>query len=287
VTLQELCQLLAQTNLSNAKRAATILLWEREQDSRKELSAIDLAKILRDHDLGNPKPKLLERAIKKLRVTLPGANDGFRLRADSVSKIAKWTGHVSSPARTTESSEHALVPVQNVVPQKRPERSTTTRLLPSLFIGSSVEGIDVGRAIHTELEHDCEPTLWDKGIFGPNNAPLHDLLAVAARIDFAVIVLTPDDVLEKKGKIFLSARDNCIFELGLFMGALGPKRCFFVHQRGVDIGLPSDLAGVTPLSYPKRSDGNVRAALQTACDNIREAIRKHAPGKAPTKKRAS
>lgn len=66
-----------------------------------------------------------------------------------------------------------------------------------------------------------------------------------------------------------------IFELGLFMGALGPAHCFHLVPRGLpDLHLPSDLAGITPLTYnPGRSDANLLAALGPACNQVRNAIK--------------
>ena len=57
-------------------------------------------------------------------------------------------------------------------------------------------------------------------------------------------------------------RDNVIFEFGLFIGKLGPEPVFFVIPRGEELHLPSDLLGLTPLTFdPHRTDHNLRAAL--------------------------
>jgi predicted nucleotide-binding protein len=39
-----------------------------------------------------------------------------------------------------------------------------------------------------------------------------------------------------------------------------------------DFRVPSDLAGVTPLEYEVRTDGNWEAAVGTACDDIEKRI---------------
>jgi predicted nucleotide-binding protein len=46
--------------------------------------------------------------------------------------------------------------------------------------------------------------------------------------DFAILVLTPDDLTQSRGKQQPSPRDNVVFELGLFIGALGRDRVFMV-----------------------------------------------------------
>jgi hypothetical protein len=71
-----------------------------------------------------------------------------------------------------------------------------------------------------------------------------------------------------------SPRDNVIFELGLFMGALGRERTFIVYNRDQEIKLPSDLAGVTAARFGDRTDGNLQAALGPVCTAVRNQIAK-------------
>lgn len=145
---------------------------------------------------------------------------------------------------------------------------------PALFIGSSVEGLEIAYAIQENLEFDCEPTAWPQGVFHASSATLIDLYAVSRTAEFAVFIFTPDDVIEMRGQRRPVVRDNVIFELGLFVGALGPRRCFFVIPHDVDLHLPSDLIGIEPLRYvADRRDGNLRAALGPACNRIRNALR--------------
>lgn len=153
--------------------------------------------------------------------------------------------------------------------------------LPPLFIASSVEGLAVAYAIQENLEFDCEPTVWPQGVFQPSSAALTDLFAASRRTEFAVFVLTPDDLTTSRDQTRPVARDNVVFELGLFVGAIGPQRCFFLIPHGVEMHLPSDLVGVEPLRYvAHRHDGNLRAALGPACNRVRHAMRS-APGTTP------
>lgn len=151
-----------------------------------------------------------------------------------------------------------------------------TRQLPALFIGSSVEGLSAAYAIQQILEYDAEPTVWSQGIFRPSQAVLSELIKCLPKFEFAVFVFSPDDTVKLRGVEFGAVRDNVIFELGLFMGALGPERCFYLVPRNeIALHLPSDLAGITPLTYnAARNDGNLRAALGPACNEIRNAIRR-------------
>lgn len=153
-----------------------------------------------------------------------------------------------------------------------------TRKLPALFLGSSIEGLNTAYAIQQALDYDAEPTVWSQGLFQPSQSVLFELVKSLSRFEFAVFVFSPDDTVKLRGTEFLAVRDNVIFELGLFMGALGPSRCFYLVPRSVGaLHLPSDLAGITPLTYnAARSDGNLLAALGPACNEIRNAIKLHA-----------
>lgn len=79
-------------------------------------------------------------------------------------------------------------------------------------------------------------------------------------VDFAIVLLTPDDVggLAGAGLADLQsrARQNVVLELGLFLGALGRKRVCALHKG--DLELPSDFDGVV---YVSMDDGSWRLLL--------------------------
>lgn len=147
--------------------------------------------------------------------------------------------------------------------------------LPRLFIGSSAEALDVAYAIQENLEFDAETTVWSQGFFNPSANALNELMVGLARFDFAAFVFAPDDTVRMRGREHAAVRDNVIFELGLFFGALGMQRCFFVAARShIPLHLPTDLLGVAPLTFSsQRSDGNLVAALGPACNRIRRMFR--------------
>ena len=162
----------------------------------------------------------------------------------------------------------------------KPEPDEGTRLVtvddaldPSLFVGSSREGEEVARHLQAALDDFCEPTVWTQGVFGATETTLSSLLHTVDTNDFAALVLTPDDVVTTRDTSHPSARDNAIFELGLFLGALGPERVFIVTPKDREIHLPSDLAGVTRLTYrSERRDGNLHAALGPATTEMESRI---------------
>ncbi len=144
---------------------------------------------------------------------------------------------------------------------------------PSLFVGSSREGIEVARAIQVALEDAAEVTLWNQGFFGLSQGTLETLVNSVQRFDFAVLVATPDDMVTRREETALSPRDNVLFELGLFMGRLGRDRTFLVCDPRT-VRLPTDLLGVSIGVYDSaRVDGNLVAALGPATYQIRNVIR--------------
>lgn len=71
----------------------------------------------------------------------------------------------------------------------------------------------------------------------------------SADVDFAVVLLTPDDVghiADGSDEPKPRARQNVIFELGYFVGRLGRSRVCALHKGGVEI--LSDYDGVIYVS---------------------------------------
>jgi predicted nucleotide-binding protein len=147
-------------------------------------------------------------------------------------------------------------------------------LLPRIFIGSSTEGLDYAYAIQKNLEHCAECTVWTQGIFALTSSILNELIRNLRNFDFGIFVLSPDDKLETRGHLHSSPRDNVVFELGLFIAALGRERTFMIVPRTImDLHLPTDLLGIVPASFdPGRSDKNWLAALGPACFQIQKAV---------------
>jgi predicted nucleotide-binding protein with TIR-like domain len=154
---------------------------------------------------------------------------------------------------------------------------------PRLFIGSSTEAQPVAAAIQTNLDQCAEVTIWNQNIFAPSIGTLESLEDNLTSFDFAAFVLAPDDIVKFRGDQTSVARDNVIFETGLFMGKLGRRKVFLVRARGTDLRLPTDLAGIAVLQYnPNRSDRNLVAALGPACNTIQETMRNWSPMSART-----
>ena len=142
---------------------------------------------------------------------------------------------------------------------------------PALFIGCSSEAHDVAAAIQENLDNDFESQIWTQGVFGLTKGYLESLIEIGQTHQFAVIILTPDDMVESRGETLASPRDNVIFEIGLFIGALGRDRTYIVYDRDVELKIPSDLAGLSLAGYSKPNLTDWTGAVGGVCNKIRRA----------------
>ncbi len=142
-----------------------------------------------------------------------------------------------------------------------------------LFVGCSVESLRIGEAIKSRLSQtDIEVKLWTDDVFRPSTFTLESLEAQLACSDFAAVVLAPDDEVTSRDNTTPAPRDNVVFELGLFVGALGHARAFLVKPRDTEVKVPSDLAGFTPLTYSLAPGTEPYDALEFACGQLVKAI---------------
>lgn len=140
---------------------------------------------------------------------------------------------------------------------------------PKVFVGSSVEGLPVARAVLLQLEHDpLDVRLWTEGTFGLSHYTLPDLHAEVDTADFAVMCLTPDDETTSRGSTQRAPRDNLLLEAGLFAGRLGYERVFLLKPRGAAMKLPSDLFGLSMVEF----GGGASPSLTAAGEQLRRAI---------------
>jgi CAP12/Pycsar effector protein, TIR domain len=82
----------------------------------------------------------------------------------------------------------------------------------------------VAEALQELLDREYEVRLWTHDVFELSQGVLESLLRCADQVDLAVLVLTADDVVASRGDVSCAPRDNVVFELGLFIGALGRER---------------------------------------------------------------
>ncbi len=155
---------------------------------------------------------------------------------------------------------------------KKLEKYIKKQKKPSLFIGSSSEGLEVANKIQLLLEHDAHCEIWNQGTLKLGESYLESLEKAVKSHDFGIFVFTPDDTIESRGEVKKTARDNVIFELGLFVGRITRKKAFIIHPRGKSIHILSDFSGISIASYDPENK-NLLAALGAPCERIRDAIK--------------
>ncbi len=144
---------------------------------------------------------------------------------------------------------------------------------PVLFLGCSTESLPIARTIQSALAHDpIVAKVWTDDIFRASSFPIESLERELPKVDFAALVLSPDDMVVSRNAASEAPRDNIVFELGLFMGALGRARTFLVYPHDIDIKIPTDLEGLIPLTYMPGPEREVAAAVAPACDQLRNQV---------------
>jgi hypothetical protein len=154
-----------------------------------------------------------------------------------------------------------------------------TQIKPKVFIGSAKESIEYVNAIHNSLAHVAEVTPWSAGAFRPLEYNMENLERQLDENDFGIFVFSPDDIINIRGTLTFTTRDNTLFEMGLFWGRLRRGRVFYIIPRNTPesegakgFRLPSDLEGLAVLRYEIRRDNNYDAAVNIACSSIKRKI---------------
>src|SRR5437764_954979 len=125
-----------------------------------------------------------------------------------------------------------------------------------VFIASSAEGLEIANATRerliVKLGDAVDVRVWTRE-FDLSATYIESLERASGEADFAVMVLTPDDVTSSRRVETMAPRDNVVFELGLFMGSLGRERCYIVCEDRPDLKLPTDLLGVKTAAFQRNA----------------------------------
>lgn len=199
----------------------------------------------------------------------------------SASVIAEETtvvARITEPEFTTIAARHPTLwrYLALELANRLRERNRLVRIpnhKPHLFIGSSVESLAVARELQSIMAHDqWVAKLWTDGVFMASSTTVRDLMVEVKRADFAIMVFAADDKVVSRHKQSDTPRDNVVFELGLFMGGVGPDRAFVVKPRGVALKIPTDLLGMKSLEYDASDLTELTAALAPVCNEIRKRV---------------
>lgn len=153
---------------------------------------------------------------------------------------------------------------------------------PRLFIGSSKEAQDnslVDKFVTSfSACATCIPWFNIRHFSNEGSATTFAALCEAANdFDFAIFILTSDDLVESRSKRVRAPRDNVIFELGLFLSAIGPERVMaYVQEAPKGFKIPSDLSGVhmPRFQYDPANDETTLASINTHTRGFAQRIKK-------------
>ncbi len=88
-------------------------------------------------------------------------------------------------------------------------------------------------------------------------------------VDFAVALWTGDDqggLLDSESDLRKRARQNVIFETGIFFGKLGREKVIVLYDKDVEI--PSDYSGVTYISFEDQWKNDLRREVHHIYENF-------------------
>jgi predicted nucleotide-binding protein len=178
-------------------------------------------------------------------------------------------------AKSRSTDIHVRKSKSNIASKRNEKNSGSTANRPSLFIASSVKGLDAAYAIQENLQYNAEVTVWPQGVFELSAYPLQSLTRALNNFDFGIFVFFPDDRLLLRKRNYPAVRDNVILELGLFIGKLGKDRTFIVIPNDEhELRIPTDIIGVIPGTYDaRRRDKNLLAALGPFCNQVKRAMK--------------
>jgi len=148
-----------------------------------------------------------------------------------------------------------------------------------MFIGSSGEAVEYAAALQRLLiQSKIDAEVWDEGVIDLSHTTIEGLIQASRKVDFAVFLLTADDVLQRGVVKRDAPRDNVLFEVGLFMGRLGRNRVFLVYEADRSIHILSDLAGVTYVPFERPQDAREASrALMRAASKIKDHVERLGP----------
>jgi CRP/FNR family transcriptional regulator, cyclic AMP receptor protein len=118
-------------------------------------------------------------------------------------------------------------------------------LIPSIFIGSTIEGKDAAEYVANQLAADFAVKPWFEGVFEIGGTTQASLVNAISSCDYCIIILTADDNSRIRGKNYLTPRDNLLFEAGISFGSVHSSRTFLISEKVDKLKLPSDLNGFT------------------------------------------
>lgn len=143
---------------------------------------------------------------------------------------------------------------------------------PTLFIGSSREGLPVAELVKKHLSDFADCKIWNEDVFDYGKSYFETLIELLSFFEYGVMVGTADDlsINKTRGVKQMEARDNVLFELGLFLGRLGREKVFFLKEKGAKT--PSDLQGISLPEFSAQDAPDLEEQIKERCERIKRQI---------------
>jgi hypothetical protein len=154
------------------------------------------------------------------------------------------------------------------------------KIKPLIFAGGTKEKSTILVALTKELQDVANMHPWWSGdAFKPLESTKEGLLSATRKYDFAIFILTADDFIISRQKKSFTARDNVLFEFGLFLGALGPERtqAFALDDPTRSLKVPSDLLGVKIPRFTSADADNLATSMVVLRSFIEPMVQKEGP----------
>jgi len=141
---------------------------------------------------------------------------------------------------------------------------------PTLFIGSSREGLPVAELVKKYLSDFADCRIWNEDIFDYGKSYFDTLLELLSFFEYGIMVGTADDYSVSRNVEHMETRDNVLFELGLFLGRLGREKVFFLKEKGAKT--PSDLLGISLPDFSAIDAPDLEEQIRQRCERIKKQI---------------
>lgn len=129
-----------------------------------------------------------------------------------------------------------------------------------IIIFSSKEGLELAQHVQKSFyPKEFSVKLWTNGFFEFSKPYINNFISIEKEYDFAVFIVSNDDVVKYRNKKYFKPRDNVIFELGLCIGAFGLSQILVAKPDFVS--LPTDMLGVSVYDYFIDEDINTTAGV--------------------------
>jgi hypothetical protein len=106
--------------------------------------------------------------------------------------------------------------------------------------------------------------------FKSDRPPLQELEQLTLQVGGAILVATSDDKVVIRKRSWRQARDNVLFEYGLFAGALGRGKCGLLVPDRPSFRIPSDFLGVA--CFERYQENDPRRAVEAIVASLCAAL---------------